>query len=210
MKAKACITLATYSEKGVWYRAIQPHFLGTALATSRTKTNPSRFNAGRLLSPPDQFRVLYLAENPMLALFEVQALLGSPATPGGVIPDPRRAWTILNVTVDLQAVADLTDTTSHHPTSGVDTSAQELTGDWRGYQIRNALTSVIAPTGIAPTQDLGYELYKAGNFEGFLVVSAKLPDLKNLVVFPDRLQTGSSVNFTDPATGRTHYIRDYV
>jgi RES domain-containing protein len=209
VNAKACVALATSGEKGMWYRAIQPHFLATALATSHTKANPSRFNPGRLLSPPEQFRVLYLAENSMLALFEVQALLGSPTTPGGVVPNPRRTWMILNITVDLHLVADLTDTAAHHPTSGVNTSAQELTGDWRGYQMRSALTSVTAPTGIAPTQDLGYELYKAGNFEGFLTVSAKLPDLKNLVIFPDRLQTGSSVTFTD-SSGQKHSIRDYV
>ncbi|MCI0525728.1 MAG: RES family NAD+ phosphorylase [Acidobacteria bacterium] len=210
MNAKACITLPTVSEKGVWYRAIQPHFLATALATSHTKTNPSRFNAGRLLSPPDQFRMLYLAENPMLALFEVQALLGSPMTPGGIVPHPRRAWTILNIAVNLRAVADMTDTASHQPMSGVDTSAQELTGDWRGYQLRSALTSVIAPTGSAPTQDLGRELYVAGSFEGFLAVSAKLPDQKNLIVFPDRLQPNSDVTFINSATGQTHSITDYV
>lgn len=210
MNAKACITLATGIEKGVWYRAIQPQFISTALATTHTKTIPSRFNSGRLLSPPDQFRLLYLAENPILSLFEVQALLGSPTTPGGIIPNPRRAWTILNVTVNLHAVADLTDIASHHPVSGVNTSAQELTGDWRGYQLRSAFTSVAAPIGSAPTQDLGYEFYRVGNFEGILAVSAKLPDQKNLIVFPDRLQPNSDVTFTDPTAGITHSIREYV
>jgi RES domain-containing protein len=184
----------TNAERRIWYRAIQPHFLSSALATAHTKTIPSRFNGGSLAATA--FRVLYLAENPMLALFEVQALLGTPMTPGGVVPNPRRPWTILNVNVNLSGVLDLTNT-SIHAAGQIETSVQELTGDWRGYQLRTGLTSVSSPTGRAPTQELGAEIYNSGLFEGFLSVSAKLPDQKNLIVFPDRLKPGSSVTFTD-------------
>lgn len=207
MNLAHCRNLKSVPLSGVWYRAIQPHFFSSALATSHTRTIPSRFNAGRLSSA--LFRILYLAENPMLALFEVQALLGSPMTPGGVVPHPRRPWTIVNVNVNLQKVADLTDPISQGKTiRGVDVSAQELTGDWRGYQLRSTLTSVKAPTGAAPTQELGFELYNINLFEGFMTLSAKLPDQINLVIFRDRLLPGSDVTFADLATGQVQSIFD--
>ena len=71
-------------ETGVWFRAIQPQFWTTSLATAQTAVIPSRFNAGANATPP--FAILSLAENPLVALFEVQALFGSPTQPGGVIP----------------------------------------------------------------------------------------------------------------------------
>ena len=86
---------------------------------------PTRFNEGRTAWP--QYEILYLAENPTVATFEVQALLGTPGSP---VPNPTTgAWVILDVSVKLQRIADL----SHVSMSEVllDTSAQELTGRWR-------------------------------------------------------------------------------
>lgn len=201
MNAALSATLPTRAESGTWFRALQPHFLPTALHTSHTKTIPSRFNVGAAASP--QFEVLYLAENHMVALFEVQALLGSPSTPGGVVPHPRRAWAIMNVNVNLRSVVDLTDPAAQ---AILASSAQELTGDWRGYQLRGSYTSVTKPTGIAPTQELGAALYATPGLEGFRTLSAKLPDQMVLVVFPQKLQPSSSVEFWNPATGQTHSI----
>jgi RES domain-containing protein len=166
---------------GTWYRAIPPIFLQTALKTSHSRTVPGRFNDGSSTSPA--FSVLYLAEDPMLALFEVEALYGSPA-PGKTIPNPRRSTTILNVNVTLNAVADLTRIREQFM---FDTNVQELTGDWRGFKIRSPSTSVKRPTGIAPTQELGAALYGVPGLEGFLAVSAKLSYQMILVVFPDKL-----------------------
>ena len=201
MNTASCPSLHTRSESGTWFRAIQPHFLSTALNTSHTKTISSRFNVGASTKP--QFELLYLAENHMVALFEVQALLGSPMTPGGVVPHPRRAWTILNVNVSLHDIVDLTDPAVQATLSS---SAQELTGDWRGYQLRNPHSSVIGPVGTAPTQELGAALYLVSGVEGFRTLSAKLSDQMVLVVFPQKLQPGSFVQFWDPATGQTHTI----
>lgn len=202
MNTVACPSLPTKPESGtVWYRAIQPHFLPTALNTSHTKTIPSRFNVGVSATP--QFEVLYLAENHMVALFEVQALLGSPLTPGGVVPHPRRAWTLINVTVNLQSIVDLTDTGVQ---TSLITSAQELTGDWRGYQLRSPHTSVKLPVGVAPTQALGAALSTVPGMEGFRSLSAKLSDQMVLVVFPQNLRPGSSIEFLDPTTNQTHKI----
>lgn len=202
MNLAACGALPRRPETGVWFRAIQPQFWTTSLATAQTAVIPSRFNAGATATPP--FEILYLAENPMVALFEVQALFGSPTQPGGVIPHPRQAWITVNVTVQLQAVADLTEVTAH---TLLETTAQELTGDWRGYQQRSPLTSVCEPVGTAPTQALGAALYAVPGLEGFRTLSAPLPYHSTLIVFPQKLQPGSVVAFHHPYTGQQYVIR---
>lgn len=201
MNLAACARLPTRAESRTWFRAIQPHHLPTALNTSHTKTIPSRFSVGAKASP--QYEVLYLAENHLVALFEVQALLGSPLSAGGVVPHPRRAWTLLNVTVNLPRIVDLTDPASQ---SSLATTAQELTGDWRGYGLRGPGASVSGPVGVAPTQELGAALYAVPDLEGFITLSAKLPDQMVLVVFPQKLAPGSTVQFINPATGHLHSI----
>jgi RES domain len=90
----ACARLPTVPETRTWYRAIQPQFYATSLQTRQTRTIPTRFSAGDAAQPP--FELLYLAEDPLVALFEVQALFGSPTSPGGVVPHPRRAYVVLN------------------------------------------------------------------------------------------------------------------
>ena len=120
----------------------------------RTRVLPSRFNEGSLARP--QFEVLYLAETPIVALFQVQAVFGVPTQPGGVIANPCCPWSVINVQVHLQDVADLTQVSQQ---TLLATTAQELTGDWQGYQQRNALTSVSEPICAAPTQLLGAALF---------------------------------------------------
>jgi RES domain-containing protein len=148
----ACSALARGPEAGVWYRAIQPQHWQTALSTVQSKVIPSRFNAGPTASP--QFEILYLSENHTVALFEVEALFGSPWQPTGLlISNPKQAWIIINVTVRLQNVADLTQVSQQNL---LGTMAQELTGDWRGYQQRNSTMSVSQPVGIAPLTRVGF------------------------------------------------------
>jgi hypothetical protein len=130
MNLLACPALVLGPENQVWYRAVQPQFLATALQSSHTKHFPSRFSEGPTAVRP--FEVLYLAEDQQVALFEVQALLGSPLTPPGgglVVPNPRQAWVALNVRVTLQRVADLTRVPEQ---TALGTTVQELTGDWQG------------------------------------------------------------------------------
>jgi len=201
MNLSACGQLTTGPESSVWFRAIQPQFWQTALQTAQTMVIPSRFNEGANANPP--FEVLYLSENHIVALFEVQALLGSPMSPGGVIPHPRQAWIVLNVQVHLSGVADLTDIAAQQL---LGTTAQELTGDWRGYHQRNSQTSVRQPVGTAPKQALGAALYGVPGLEGFRTISARLPYYMVLVLFPAKLQPGSFVQFSNPATGQRHSI----
>jgi RES domain-containing protein len=195
MNFAACAELPLAGLSAVWFRAIQPQYWAVSLQTQHTRTSPGRFNAGTPGNPG--YDVLYLSENPMVALFEVQALLGSP-TPGGSYANPRQTWITINVGVQLQAAADLTEVAAQ---TLLDTSAQELTGDWRGYAQRAAHTSVTGPTGLAPTQQLGAALFAPPDLEGFQTISAKLPYHRNLVIFSEKLRPGSRVQFTNPATG---------
>jgi RES domain-containing protein len=200
MNLAAGASLIRQPEKQVWYRAIRPQHGPTALATEHTTRVPGRFTPASNESPA--FPLLYLAENQQVALFEVGGLLGSPLR-GIVVPNPQRAWLILNVQVTLQQVADLT---SIGEQSRLHASAQELTGDWELYHFRPSHSSVLPPPGPAPTQQLGAALHGVPNLEGFRTISAKVPTHMVLVVFPDKLQPGSSIVFSDPTTGTTHTI----
>ena len=126
-------------------------------------------------------------------MFEVEALLGSPHSTWLAVPG--RNWTVLSVSVVLQSVVDLTQAAEQ---AALGTTAQELTGDWRGYRLRDATTPVSQPSGVpAPTQELGGALYSVPGLEGFLTVSAKVPTHRVLVVFPDKLAVGSELECRD-------------
>lgn len=188
-------------ESGIWYRAVETRFLSTALSTRQTRTTTSRFNG----VPPgsSSYEILYLAENHLVALLEVEALMGSPVNPGSLVPQPHRSWTMLNVTVSLQRVADLTDLSTQE---ALQITAQELTGDWVGYLLRGPATTVKNPTGLAPTQELGAALYQVPSLEGFKSISSKAPYHQILAVFPEKLLPGSRVSWLNPLTGETEMI----
>jgi RES domain len=196
----ACAGLPRTPENRVWYRLIDPAYLAVALGSAHTKKTPARFNPGPLLAAPDQFATLSLADDPIPAQFEAGAVLGSYKA-GHHVPHPRLTFVSLNVNVVLREVVDLTEVSVQ---TVLGTNAQELTGDWEGYQIRNRRTPVSEPTGIAPTQDLGRALLATG-IEGFRAISAKMSHHKTLVVFTDNLRTGSSLTFSGPA-GVVHRI----
>jgi hypothetical protein len=139
---------------------------------------------------------MYLSENHVVCLLEAGALLG---TADNLVPHPASAWSIVNVQVTLQQIADLTLVREQNR---IGMCAQELTGDWRAYQTRSVRSSVKEPTGIAPTQDLGQALYKLVGIEGFRTVSAKAPEQMNLVVFPQKLLKGSRLVYRDAKSGK--------
>jgi hypothetical protein len=138
----------------------------------------------------------------MIALYEVEALLGSLRT-GNVIANPAQAWLTINIQIQLQQVADLTLVAEQRL---LGTNVQELTGDWEGYILRKRHTSVPEPVGTAPTQDLGEALFSIDGLEGFRAVSAKVPYQKNLVVFPQKLLKGSKLVYTD-SKGKSHVVQ---
>lgn len=122
---------------------------------------------------------------------------------GIVLPNPKVSVQIINVEVDLQEVGDLTLVSEQ---AKLQTTVQELTGDWKGYQKRRAASSVFEPRdSVAPTQQLGEAMFAAG-FEGFRAVSAKVSDQMNLVVFPHNLLKGSRLSYVELGTGRVHEI----
>ncbi len=148
------------------------------------------------------FEILYLCENGTIALEEVGAQFRHPTT-GRIFTAPVPTL-IVNVDVTLQNVADLTKVSEQHI---IETNAQELTGDWRAYAFRQPYSSVPEPVGIAPTQELGQALHDRPDMEAFLVMSAKLPDHRNLVVFPSKLLPGSRLRFVNPVTNQVHVIQ---
>ena len=119
------------------------------------------------------------------------------------MPSPHGTWTTLNVNVSLQCVADLTDLVSQDL---LEITAQELTGDWRGYRLRGPGTTVKKPTGSAPTQELGAVLFGVPKLEAFVSLSSKAPYHQTLAIFPQKLLPGSRVSWLNPLTGKEESI----
>lgn len=202
MRLGRCRFLSRRPVTGAWFRAIRPQFFSTALAFVHTATIPGRFTGGTIQRPG--FPVLYLAEDQIVALFEVSALLGSPLPGQAFAPNPNQPWTVVPADARLSRVVDLTRVSQRRL---IETTVQELTGDWRGYALRNPNAPLGPPywTNI-PTQRLGAALYAVKGLEGFLTYSAKVPTRRNLVVFPTKLRKSSFIRFTDPAGGRVFSI----
>ncbi len=81
----------------------------------------------------------------------------------------------------LNNVVDLTDPRVQ---TILQTNHTELTGNWSNYP----------GPGIAPTQELGYELFKLVHLEGFIYHSSKT-NAECLAIFPEKLGPGSTVTF---------------
>src|SRR5580765_4854932 len=194
MNLSQCRFLHRRSLHGSWIRALHPRYVTNPISTGHTKTNSTRFNAGTTFDPG--FEILYLAEDRTVALFEVQALLGSAYPGGNFVPNPAGGpWTLIDVQVDLQAVVDLTRSTAMQR---IQTSVQELTGDWRGYSLRNSARLRGGANGSdVPTQMLGRRLERIPGLEGFLSYSAPIATKRNLMIFPHKLLPGSQLKWRD-------------
>lgn len=197
--ASAGSRLVLTPENRVWYRAIAPQHAGTPISSTHSKGSLSRFSPGPNAGNP--FEVLYFSDSYNVVLYEVESLLGS--IDNVPVSNPARGWLLLNVHVILQQVADLTDVAAQ---GTLGTNAQELTGDWRGYEARRKPGSIPGPIGTAPTQALGEYLFASTRIEGFRTVSAKIPTQMNLVIFPEKLLPGSHLVYTDH-TGKQHVVR---
>ncbi len=206
MKVAGCSRLALSAETGDWFRAVDLKFwnIKDPLYTAHTKPIPTRYNPGSLLTPSEQFEVLYLAENPQVALFEVGALLSSPTAP---VATSKTSWIHAVVHVNLQKVADLTTVAE---IKKIGTTFQELTGDWEGYADRAALSSMKKPVEAAPTQQLGATLFRATDAEAFFAYSARVPTHRILVIFPEKLKINSYLRFQDPKTGKFSQLNGNV
>ena len=90
----------------------------------------------------------------------------------------------MQVSVRLDHVADLRTASER---TRIQTTVQELTGDWEDYVARNRNSPDVSSTPPAPPQQLGEDLYQIPCCQGFLTPSARNSILPNLVVFPDRV-----------------------
>ncbi|HLX37537.1 MAG TPA: hypothetical protein VKR29_07025 [Candidatus Binataceae bacterium] len=134
-----------------------------------------------------------------MAFMEVGATFGSLTN---VIPNPAVAWALLNVRVSLHAICDLAANVA-----ALQTSAQELTGDWLEYSGRKSGGSMVGiEAGSPPTHQLGNALHSVRGLEGFLTFSAKVPMYRCLVVFTNKLHSNSLVEFFDPFGQVVHKI----
>lgn len=191
--------LTPIAVSGIWWRTIQTQHIKSPLQTKHTKTTPGRFHYGTKQNPG--WEVIYLTENHFVSLFEVEVMLGSVAPGHTYLPNPSAVgWSFFPVTVNAIAVADLT---SPIEIAKIDTSFQELTGDWNGYESRPLHPSHKGSRPIAPTQQLGRELHNSGLFEGLLTWSSRIPDRINLVLFPKQKQSANIVEYDDPISGKT-------
>jgi RES domain-containing protein len=182
---RVCKALSRRPLSGTWYRALEllPKILKDPLATKQTKRWEGRFTPARLTTPP--FALLYLCENQVLTLREVEAIYG-PLIPGRIVAVPDRPLVIINVEVQLHNVVDLTDPSQQQL---LRLEPQELSGNWESY---------VRQRQLAPTHELAKALFDVPEVEAFLVPSAKSFEEKNLNVFPAKLRKGSLVRFYDP------------
>ena len=160
-----------------WYRATPKgskplEFHHTSKATTRFGSADSRYF------------LLYFAPDPTTALLEVEAVVAThnPPRTHNIRPN---AYTVWPVSVALGNVVDFGDPLCR---SIVETSTQELTGDWRAqHPVAGSPPAVRSTASEAPTQQLGAALEYDLDVEGFLTPSAKKPTISNLVVFPHRV-----------------------
>lgn len=183
MNLSVCSTLPWGPLSGVWYRAIDPSHIPTALQTAQSLNHHSRFSAGPKAARP--FELLQAAENPLVAQLEVYALVGNVFLPHTLTAPGRQNCLTFHVQVSLQRVVNLADPSVQ---SQLQTTEQELTGTWESYGFRSPGTP---QRGLAPTQELGQALYDVPGLEGFITVSAKAPLYRTLVVFPQKLLVSS-------------------
>lgn len=171
---KAFSSLPTQTLRQTFFRVIHAKYAATALSAVGS------FRFGGRYNPAGQFEALYLADSPVTALEEVVALLRTNNQLQGVKGPPR---ILLSVDCDLSSVLMLSD---HLDALGL--AEPDLLLPWRDSLRRSE---------VPITQCLGALAFERKDIEGLLVSSAKNPATKNLVVFPDRLQAGSSLRVFD-------------
>ena len=157
-----------------WYRCVPAQFAHTP---PRASTGRTRFNPGHL-------RILYFAPNPRLALFEARALLGSYFHAS--VPSPGQPYVVVQYQIHIGQQACIVDAREYE-LPVIDTTIQEMTGDWFTYP-RNFPTTAIH----APTQNLADAIHRRRDEPvGLMAPSARNPFADNLILFEDRLPADS-------------------
>jgi len=162
----------------------EPHFVrGDAAPSARPLWGIGSIRNGGRYNKPETFEVIYLAEDPITALAEVNLIFSSNPSVGKIKGPP-----MVHIAVDgiLESVVDLTLADAQ---SALATSHQELTGAWLWEQ---------AQTGEAPTQRLGRVVFESERLCGLRYPSSKNPGGICVAVFSDRLVGGSYLQVLDP------------
>ncbi len=212
MKSVIQVPLALIAITGTWYHAATSGREGHILRLTRRGSpsasglEPTRFNPGNVQGVRSTFETLYLALDPETALFEKRAQFGDPyGDPNALLFARRKTSTrVVPVDLNLDSIRDLSDVGTP---ALLDTNAQEITGDWDGYQRRGLglappLGMLTAPTGVAPTQQLAWEVFHHSPIKGIITISAKVPTTRCLVVFTHTMRSPDTLRWDDPNTGR--------
>ncbi len=178
----ALAVLPTPPAQGVAYRSVPERFANTPLSTTGSLVVGGRYNSPQSFT--QGFGALYLADTRENARREVRILVETAA---GLLEvqaaTPRTEFTI---EYKLNSVIDLTE---ENIQTALGTNLQELTGLW--------LVTFNAKGNIAPTQALGVAAYNLQSIEALKVPSALVYPNSNLVVFTDRLSSGSFLRAYD-------------
>lgn len=172
----AIASLPTLSLYGVAFRIIQIQYINTPLSSVGSLRFGGRYN------PQAAFEALYLAENSLTALLEVEALFKTKTEYRSILKPP---LIILSTQYQINRILDITNLDNQ---MALGTNLQELTGNWL----------IMSMSGqIAPTQSLGEAAYNLQTIEALKVPSARDPNSHNLIVFPDRLSTNNFLRVYD-------------
>ena len=162
-----------------WYRAVRISHAGKPLAWGHSYTGKTRFKEATA-----SFPLLYLAPDRLTALLEVRAFLGHPRT-GSIVPMTGR-WHVARVDVRLDHVVDLRTRSEQ---TRIQTTVQELTGEWADYAERTDNSPDASSMPPAPTQQLGEDLYRMTRCQGFLTPSAA-----NVAVAVEHMSTPATIS----------------
>jgi RES domain-containing protein len=162
--------------KRAFYRNVDFAYVTTLLSAIGSFKTGGRYNVKK------GFEAMYLAQDPVVALFEVESIIRVGRKLHAVKLPPRIALTI---DVDFREVLDLTDRVVRRRLS---LTVSELKEPWKPFVLHGF---------VAPTQTLGRAVRAAG-FEAILAPSAKMRGATNLVVFPDRMYRTSSYRIFEP------------
>ena len=173
------------SVHGPWTRVLAHKYTVTPPPGSSPGTLPDPLWAGgpptrgARFTPKGGAESIYLAGDPVTALLEVSVVFHNPNAPAFTMATP--PWVLFAVAGVVTEILDLCDT---HIQSTLNTSLQEMTGNWSYSQ--ELFLNKLGP--LPPTQVLGQAAHDSGVITGIRYPSAKSPQSTCLVVFTDRLK----------------------
>ena len=166
-------SLAGSTQRGTFFRSIDLQWLlqGTPLSAIGSRLRGGRYNR------KGDFEAFYIADTQETALYETEAIFKAAGVVVGVRQPPR---VMLSLDYELRHVVDLREP---NVLKSLDLTINDLKQPWKLAQADNRPVL---------TQRIG-SAARAVDIEGLLVPSARVDSGTNLVIFPDRLREGSTV-----------------